>query len=105
MYKTLGAYTWIGMFKEPEPYAECSATEKPPISFSADDTEQSIAKSAQEFSLALNNLKTVKKNAMKYFFILQCLAFRCFLWKFLEVYWVFQHGGAVFCTSLPLRLD
>lgn len=58
MYKTLGAYTWIGMFKDPEPYAECPASQKPPIiTGGADD---SIAKSAQEFNLALNNLKTVR---------------------------------------------
>lgn len=47
------------MFKEPEPYAECSATQAPsPLSI--DDHDDSIAKSAQEFTLALSNLKTVK---------------------------------------------
>lgn len=55
MYKTLGMYSWIGMFKEPESYEECSAAQAPPP-ISAED---SIAKSAQEFNLALNNLKSV----------------------------------------------
>lgn len=59
MYKTLGAYSWIGMLKEPEPYAECSASQKPPISVLSDGTDDSIAQSAQDFNLALNNLKTV----------------------------------------------
>lgn len=55
MYKTLGGYSWIGLFKATEP-AECPVSQTPIISVADDD---SIAKSAQDFNLALNNLKTV----------------------------------------------
>lgn len=58
MYKTLGAYSWIGMFKEPESYGEPQTTQLPYAAQLPEDSD-SIAKSAQDFSLALNNLKTV----------------------------------------------
>lgn len=59
MYKTLGAYSWIGMFKEPADYKECSVTSAPLPSTESENSFESIAKSAQEFNLALDNLKTV----------------------------------------------
>lgn len=59
MYKTLGSYSWTGVVYEPE---ECPIPIKN-IPLSSGDTAQeafeSIAKSAQEFNLALDNLKMV----------------------------------------------
>ena len=60
MYKTLGGYTWEGLYREIT-YEECRMDESPtfpPIIPSADE-EKTAAQSAQEFQLALSSLKQV----------------------------------------------
>ncbi|XP_063906721.1 transmembrane protein 161B [Zophobas morio] len=60
MYKTLGEYTWSGLFREPPDPNECPIT--PPSQSSSIDpfsSSESIAQSAAEFHLALENLKSV----------------------------------------------
>lgn len=98
MYKTLGSYSWTGIVYEPE---ECPNTSVPFSSSDAtQETFESIAKSAQEFNLALDNLKMVS------FFICICkitkaqLFFRCFQWKCSEDSWALQLGGVVLCILL-----
>lgn len=58
MYKTLGEYSWSGVFKEPEPL-ECPIKAQNNAVLD-DDTVGTITKSAQEFHLALENLKSVR---------------------------------------------
>lgn len=55
MYKTLGEYSWSSIYKESEPL-ECPAKVYSNIVSGEDGT---ITKSAQEFHLALENLKSV----------------------------------------------
>lgn len=57
MYKTLGEYTWSGLFIESPPPAECPA--KPPPRPPPLDEEDSVLRSAQQFTLALDSLKQV----------------------------------------------
>jgi hypothetical protein len=60
MYKTLGEYSWGGLFKEPPDPNECPLT--PPNDKNTIDpfsSSESIAQSAAEFHLALENLKSV----------------------------------------------
>lgn len=62
MYKTLGGYTWSALFKE---YIEEECSLEPPKSLlieevTNEETEKTIVQSAQQFHLALENLKSVK---------------------------------------------
>lgn len=59
MYKSLGGYNWNGLYSEPDPL-ECPISMKP--SSIDNDSSESITKSAQEFHLALENLKSVSKH-------------------------------------------
>lgn len=60
MYKTLGGYTWDGMLREAPEFMECSA-DAPHASSEGDKNEESIKYSAQQFHLALDSLKSVRK--------------------------------------------
>ncbi|XP_076301078.1 transmembrane protein 161-like emei [Lasioglossum baleicum] len=60
MYKSLGGYTWEGIFREPA-LEECPADE-PPRSIlrgTNDDPERSVVQTAQDFQLALSSLKQI----------------------------------------------
>lgn len=56
MYKTLGEFSWNGIFKEQDPL-ECPISA--PNAIINDESVGTITKSAQEFHLALENLKSV----------------------------------------------
>ena len=59
MYKTLGGYTWEGLYKEVV-YEECSIDESPlPSTVLSADGEKTVAQSAQELQLAISSLKQV----------------------------------------------
>lgn len=56
MYKTLGEFSWSGLFREPT--NECPVN--PPKTIDPFETSNdSIAQSAAEFHIALENLKSV----------------------------------------------
>lgn len=55
MYKTLGGYSWNGLLIDDE---SCAVDSAPDIS-DADESSKSIIKSAQEFHMAVENLKSV----------------------------------------------
>ncbi|KAF2880597.1 hypothetical protein ILUMI_25578 [Ignelater luminosus] len=55
MYKTLGGYSWNGMLFDDE---SCAVDSAPDIS-DTDETNKSIIKSAQEFHMAVESLKSV----------------------------------------------
>ncbi|XP_078032967.1 transmembrane protein 161-like emei [Augochlora pura] len=60
MYKSLGGYTWEGIFKEVA-LEECPADD-PPISVlkgTSDDYEKTVVQTAQDFQLALGSLKQI----------------------------------------------
>ncbi|PSN50271.1 Transmembrane protein 161B [Blattella germanica] len=62
MYKTLGNYSWTGVFSDPGA-EECSASSQPTsdkfVPLPSLDSEESIRQSAQQFTLALDSLKQV----------------------------------------------
>ncbi|XP_033214670.1 transmembrane protein 161B [Belonocnema kinseyi] len=59
MYKTLGGYTWEGIYKEVV-YEECSIDESPLAStILGADGEKTVAQSAQELQLAISSLKHI----------------------------------------------
>ncbi|XP_012153346.1 transmembrane protein 161-like emei [Megachile rotundata] len=62
MYKTLGGYTWVDLFKG-SAFEECPANQ-PPKSISNtinsdDDNEKTVVQTAQDFQLALSSLKQI----------------------------------------------
>ncbi|XP_048507408.1 transmembrane protein 161B isoform X2 [Athalia rosae] len=60
MYKTLGGYTWKGLFRD-VPIEECPADQPPravPQIFGEND-DKSVIQTAQEFHLALDSLKQI----------------------------------------------
>lgn len=62
MYKTLGGYTWVDLFKG-SVFEECPANQ-PPKSISNtinsdDDNEKTVVQTAQDFQLALSSLKQI----------------------------------------------
>lgn len=60
MYKTLGDYSWSGLFKDPQTNLnECSVNSAQRLMESIEKQPDSISKSAAEFHLALDNLKSV----------------------------------------------
>lgn len=60
MYKTLGEYSWNGIYKNIEPL-ECPIKMQGTIVNDVDGSEGTITRSAQEFHLALENLKSVRE--------------------------------------------
>lgn len=59
MYKTLGGYSWTGLFVDPVT-EECSITDLPEnVNVPLMDTEESMKHSAQQFHLALESVKSV----------------------------------------------
>ncbi|XP_051171489.1 transmembrane protein 161B [Leptopilina boulardi] len=60
MYKTLGGYTWEGLYKTINS-EECPIDESPVISSTilSDDSEKTVAQSAQELQLAFSSLKQI----------------------------------------------
>lgn len=61
MYKTLGNYSWAGLFSDPVA-EECSVSSQPSDNFvplPSLNGEESIRQSAQQFTLALDSLKQV----------------------------------------------
>lgn len=60
MYKTLGGYTWEGLFRD-SPIEECPADQPPKIlpSIFNENEEKTVVQTAQEFHLALDSLKQV----------------------------------------------
>lgn len=63
MYKTLGGYTWEGLYKGVN-LEECPIDESPtiPSTIASDDSEKTVAQSAQELQLAFSSLKEVSQN-------------------------------------------
>ncbi|XP_043461883.1 transmembrane protein 161B [Leptopilina heterotoma] len=60
MYKTLGGYTWEGLYKGVN-LDECPIDESPmiPSTITSDDSEKTVAESAQELQLAFSSLKQI----------------------------------------------
>ncbi|RZF34283.1 hypothetical protein LSTR_LSTR007730 [Laodelphax striatellus] len=60
-YKTLGEYTWGGLFFDPPPEPECPVTAAPPPPTSPlpEGAAESVLGSAQQFTLTLDSLKQV----------------------------------------------
>jgi len=58
MYKTLGGYSWNGLFQEPMNPMECPLT-VPPAMDTDPEAAQTITQNAEEFQLALESLKSV----------------------------------------------
>lgn len=69
MYKTLGGYTWEGLYKTINS-EECPIDESPVISSTilSDDSEKTVAQSAQELQLAFSSLKQVSLIFLKKFY-------------------------------------
>lgn len=64
MYKSLGGYSWNGLFIEPPNNMECLASDETPqvidpFTVTSEESSGTITQSAQEFHLALENLKSV----------------------------------------------
>uniref|UniRef100_A0A1B6JMN0 Transmembrane protein 161B n=1 Tax=Homalodisca liturata TaxID=320908 RepID=A0A1B6JMN0_9HEMI len=58
MYKTLGEYSWSSLWRETEE-PECPATGPAPLPSTLLGEEESVLRSAQQFTLALDSLKQV----------------------------------------------
>lgn len=71
MYKSLGGFTWRGLFVNVEESAECAVPPTLQSSVDGEETLGSIKKSAEEIQLALENLKMVITSCIKVYNCLQ----------------------------------
>ena len=118
MYKSLGGYSWTGIFTESVLQHECSAELEPPVSSLQDFAEGSgmllleeaaesdfnILESAHNLQTSIMNLKNViiPHIALEFCYLKFYIVFRSSQPKCTKAFWVLPHGGVI-SSYLPLH--